>query len=180
MYDGLIPQRYAMALFKFAEDKKNTAEVYEEMKTVIRSFEKNPGLSKVLANPFVSRDDKRKLLQSAAGKPEDDYSSFVNLILNHNREEFAYPMALAYRRIYRRINKISDVRIITAAELPEDEHKRLDALVKSAFNDRTLELRYEIDPDIIGGFVIDVDNNRMDASISNEIEQLRHNLISSK
>lgn len=179
MYDGLIPQRYAMALFKYAEAKKNTKEVYDELKAVIRSFENNPSLQKVLSNPFVSRDDKRKLLLAAAeGKADDDYKAFVNLILNHKREMFAYQMALAYRKIYRQANKISNVDITMATELPEKEIARIDSLVQKAFPDRTLEIRHRIDPDIIGGFVIDVDNNRMDASVSNELQQLRHTLIS--
>lgn len=180
MNDGLIPQRYAMALYKFADGNHNTEAVYDVAKTLVSAFENNPDLNKVLANPFVSREDKQRLLIAAAGdNAPQEYGSFVNLILSHNREMFAYQMALAYRAIYRKINKISNVKISLASDLPKQEIERLDALVKKAYPDRVLEISYDIDPDLIGGFVIDVDNNRMDASISNEIEQLRHNLISS-
>lgn len=180
MYDGLIPQRYAMALYKFARDNRKTKEVYDEMQTVIASFESNPTLNKVLANPFVSRDDKHKLLVAAAGKGAGpDYNSFVNLILNHNREMFAQQMAYAFRDIYRDENKISRVRITTAAKLSDKELKRIFNLVANAYPDRTLETVYNVDPEIIGGFCIDVDNTRFDASVSNEIQQLRQNLISS-
>ena len=180
MYDGLIPQRYAMALYKYAKDTKKTEEVYDLLKNVISSFESEPELQKVMANPFVSRDDKRRLLIAAAGdKADDDYKSFVNLILNHNREMFAHQMALAYRRIYRQENSISSVRIVTAANLSAEAEKRIDDLVRKSFPQRTLEIVHAVNPDLIGGFVIDVDNNRLDASISNELEQLRHDLITS-
>ena len=179
MSDGLIPQRYAMALFKYAEDKNITKQVYEEMKTVVTSFETNPDLNKVLANPFVSRDDKRKLLLAAAVKPDEAYSAFVDLILKHNRGMYMWHMALAYRSIFRKVNRISNVVITTAAKMDPNEAKRIDDMVTKAYPDRSLEIVHTIDPDIIGGFVIDVDNNRMDASISNELEQLRQNLISS-
>lgn len=179
MTDGLIPQRYAMALYKYAEDKKNTNEVYDEMKTVISSFENNPELNKILANPFVSRDDKAKLLLAAAGNPDEDYKSFVKLILTHNREMFAFQMALAYRKIYRKAHRISSVVITSAAELGDAEKQRIDAMVKKSYPDRTLEIQYRVNPDVIGGFVIDVDNNRLDASLRHELEQLRHTLISS-
>ncbi len=179
MYDGLIPQRYAMALFKHAEDTKKTKQVYDMMKSVIASFESNPSLSKVLANPFVGRDDKRRLLIAAADGADEVYKSFIDLILNHNREEFAFQMALEFRKIYRRVNKISSVDIVTASQLGEEARNRIDTLVRKAYPGRELEIRHRVDADIIGGFVIDVDNNRLDASISNEIEQLRHTLISS-
>lgn len=181
MNDGLIPQRYARALYKFALEKGNASQVYEEMKTVVGSFESNPELQKMLANPFVSKEDKAKLLIAAAGaNAEEDYKSFVKIILNHRREEFAYAMALDYRRIYRDANKISQVKIVTAGELGEDELAKLDDVVKHAFPDRTLEIVRSVDPSLIGGFVITVDSTKMDASVSNEIEQLRHKLLRSK
>ncbi|MDE7381460.1 MAG: F0F1 ATP synthase subunit delta [Muribaculaceae bacterium] len=180
MDNGLIPHRYAKALFKFALAHDNASQVYDEMKTVIASFQKNPSLQKVLANPFVSRQDKASLLKAAAGeKAENDYLGFVKLILDMNREQYAYRMALAYRDIYRRIYKISQVKVTTASQLPDDEISKLHTLVANAFPDSTLEINDEIDPDIIGGFIIDVDDSRMDASISNEIEQLRLKLLSS-
>ncbi|MDE6865782.1 MAG: F0F1 ATP synthase subunit delta, partial [Muribaculaceae bacterium] len=52
-------------------------------------------------------------------------------------------------------------------------------VVEKSFKDTTFEYSEAVDPEIIGGFIIDVDSVRMDASISNELEQLRHNLIRS-
>ncbi|MDE6867324.1 MAG: ATP synthase F1 subunit delta, partial [Muribaculaceae bacterium] len=118
MISGLIPQRYAKALYKFALETKSAGRVYEEMKNVITSFQQNPELSKVLSNPFVEPADKERLLISAAGKnPGEDYKRFVKLILDHKREEFAYLMAYAYRDIYRKANNISQVKIVTAVKL---------------------------------------------------------------
>jgi F-type H+-transporting ATPase subunit delta len=181
MNDGLIPKRYANALFKSALDKNNAAAVYEEMKVVVASFEANPTLHKVLANPFVARDEKEKLLIAAAGETaESDYRAFVKLVLDNNREEFAHRMALSYLSLFREKNSISQVKITTAAPLGDKEMDRLHSLVKKAFPGRKLEFAEQTNPDLIGGFVLDVDSVRMDASLSNEIEQLRQNLLSSK
>ncbi|MDE5789829.1 MAG: F0F1 ATP synthase subunit delta [Muribaculaceae bacterium] len=180
MISGLIPHRYAKALYKFALENKSAGRVYEEMKNVIASFQKNPGLAKVLSNPFVDTADKERLLLAAAGNdPGDDYRRFVRLILEHKREEFAYLMAYAYRDIYRKANNISQVRISTAVKLGDDEMKKLHDVVEKAFTETTFEYTEEVNPDLIGGFVIDVDSTRMDASLSNELEQLRQNLIRS-
>lgn len=180
MNNGLIPNRYAKALYKYALDKGNAKTVYEEMQQVVKSFQDNQGLQRVLSNPFVSGDDKRNLLESAAGAlVEDDYRRFVRLVLAHGREEFAYQMALAYRDIYRKANRIAQVTVTTAAKLDDAEMDKLRNLVRNAYKDSELEFDTIIDPAIIGGFVIDVDNVRMDASISSEIEQLRQNLLRS-
>ena len=179
MDNGLIPQRYARALYKFALEHGTEAKVYDEMKQVIVSFRSDPRLVKVLSNPHVGLKEKADLLKAAAGdKVENDYLGFIKLILDKRREGYALQMALAYRDIYRKANKISQVKITTAVKLPDAEMKKLRDMVSSSFKDTTLEFSDEIDPDIIGGFIIDVDDSRMDASISNEIEQLRLNLIS--
>lgn len=179
MISGLIPHRYARALYKFAGDNNQQKVVYETMNNVIRAFADNSQLGKTLANPFVDKNDKRKLLLAAAGKkPGDDYSRFVSLILDHNREEFALLMAYAYRDIYRKANNISQVKITTATELPDSEVLKLKGVVERAFKGHVFEYSLAVNPDIIGGFIIDVDSTRMDASISNELEQLRQNLSS--
>ena len=177
MVSGLIPHRYAKALYKFALDSGNSKAVYGEMQNVVKSFRSDPRLEKILSNPYVEEADKRKLLLSAAGEnPSEDYERFVTLILEHHREEFAYLMALAYLEIYRKENNISEVKITTAVKLPDTELAQLRNVVEKAFKGVTFEYTYDIDPNLIGGFVIDVDSTRMDASISNELEQLRQNL----
>ena len=179
MISGLIPHRYARALYKFAGESNNCKAVYDVMKSVIEAFQANPQLEKVLSNPNVAADDKRKLLIAAAGKkPGDDYIRFVSLIHDHKRDEFAYLMALAYREIYRKENNISEVRITTAVQLPDKELSKLKAVVENAFKNTTFEYEYVVNPELIGGFVIDVDSVRMDASLSSELEQLRQNLSS--
>lgn len=178
MNGGLIPQRYAKALYKLALEQNNAAQVYEEMKSVVSAFEQNSDFNKVLANPFISNTDKERLLLSAAdGYLEEDYKGFVRLILDNRREMYAQEMALAYRDIYRKANHISMVKITTAAVMDKAQIDKLNALVQKSFIGNTLEFSYVIDPTIIGGFVIDVDSVRMDASISNELEQLRLTLL---
>ncbi len=181
MDNGLIPYRYAKALYKYALEQGKTSELYDVAKAAIASFEKNPGLSKVMSNPFVSNADKEKLLLAAAGSGADAaYDRFIKLVIEHRREEFAYSMMLAYRDIYRKENHISQARIVTATNLDKALSDKLKALVTKSFQGTTLEFTESVNPDLIGGFVIDVDSVRMDASVSNELEQLRQTLLRSK
>ena len=171
MITGLIPHRYAKALYKFAIDKGDTRRMYDLALTVVKSFRDNPDLQKVLSNPFVKAADKEKLIVAAAGeKADDDFRRFIDLV---------YLMMLAFRDIYRTQNHISQVVITTAAKLPDAEMDKLKKLVAGAFKGSTFEYEERVNPDLIGGFVIDVDSVRMDSSLSGELEQLRLNLIRS-
>ena len=178
MDNGLIPRRYAKALYKFALEKGESKKIYELSKQVIDSFRENPDLQKVLSNPFISDEDKENLLLSAAGTKDEIFDQFVKLILAQKRVEFAYAMMLAYRDIYRKENHISQAKITTASQLDEARMNKLRKLVTDAFKDSQLEFSEAVDPSLIGGFVIDVDSVRMDASFSHELEQLRQTLLS--
>lgn len=179
MSDGLIPRRYAKALFKLTEEKGVSTEVYEEMKTVIDSFRNNPELAKNIANPFLPAADKTRLLIAAAGANlEDYYKGFVRLVIDKKRTPWLEQMAYCYRDIYREKYGIAQVLITTAVSLPDAEMKRIRSLVEKSFPKIKLEFTEKVDKDIIGGFVIDVDSVRMDASLRNEIENLRLTLLS--
>ena len=178
MDNGLIPRRYAKALYKFALEKGETKRIYELSKRVIDAFRQNPDLQKVLSNPFISDEDKEKLLLAAAGEKDAIFDQFVLLILSQKRVEYANAMMLAYRDIYRKENHISQAKITTAVKLDDARMKKLRQLVTDAFKDSELEFTEAVDPSLIGGFVIDVDSVRMDASLSNELEQLRQTLLS--
>ena len=181
MDNGLIPHRYAKALYKYAEEKGNTKEIYDLAKSVVGSFESNPDLQKVLSNPFVSAGDKERLLLSAAGAGADDaYRRFVKLVIGHERADFAYAMMLAYRDIYRKANHIARAVITTASKLSDDHMRQLRDIVANAYKGYVIEFSEFVNPDLIGGFVIDVDSVRMGASVSNELEQLRQTLLRSK
>ena len=88
-------------------------------------------------------------------------------------------MAIAYCDIYRQAHHIAKVVITTASAMSEDEMDKIRSLVRNAYKDYELEYGTVVDPNLIGGFVIDVAGNRLDSSLSNEIEQLRLNLLRS-
>lgn len=178
MSNGLIPRRYAKALYKYAEEKGNIQTVYDTMKGLAESFKTNPDLQKVLANPYVDKIDKLKLLVTAAG-PEApaDYVDFVRLLLENKREEFANLIAIAFCDLYRNEHHIARVTVTSASPLTEDQLKKIRTIIDNAYKGWTVELSTAVDPTLIGGFVIDAGNNRLDASLSNELDQLRLNLL---
>ena len=134
MISGLIPHRYAMALYKYARETGSQQPIYEAMKTVLAAYSDNKDLQKTMSNPYVKGEDKRKVLDGLCqAKPDSPFDRFVQLVLDHKREEFFQLMALAYRDIYRKENNISQVRIVTAVEIPDTEMKRLHDVVEKSF-----------------------------------------------
>lgn len=180
MNDGLIPARYAKALYLVACEKKVDMKIYTMMKVMESSFASQSALQPVLANPYVADSDKESLLMSAAGAEPSDavFCDFLKLLARNRRLDMARGIANAYIALYRRENKIYEVKIVSAAKLSADEESRLRDLISRHLNGGEMEMSTDVNPDLIGGFTVTVGNERIDASVSNELKQLRLNLIS--
>ena len=180
MNDGLIPKRYAKALLKFAVEKHDDRRVYELMTTLTESYRSNPELAAVVGNPFVDNVTKTKLLTTAAGAGPDDrtYDDFIRLLVDNNRLTELRGIALAYLSLYREANNIYLVNITSAAPLEKSEVDRLDAIIRKHLADARIEYNMAVDPALIGGFVVNIGSERLDASVNNELKQLRLKLLS--
>lgn len=182
MDQGLIPRRYAKALYKFAQENGNDAAVYGLMKTLARSCEENPGVMQAVANPFVDSADKVTLVSAAAGAGKDDrcFADFLKLLVDNKRIDLSRDIAIAYMDLYRKANRIYRVEVVTAGKLDAASMARLKELVERHLDGGTMEYSERVDPELIGGFVVNIDNERLDASVSNEFKQLRLKLLSNQ
>lgn len=180
MNEGLIPRRYAKALYKVAAEGKSTDRIYDLMRNLDGAFRQLPALAEVVNNPFQSNDDKFSLLRTAAGATDADtlFVDFLRLLSDNRRLGMIHEMALAYVGIYRAENNIRSVRLTSAAPLPEDVTGRLKNLVAAHLKGARMEFSTDIDPALIGGFTVAIDNERLDASVSNQLKELRLNLLS--
>lgn len=185
MDQGLIPHRYARALYKVALERHCDEALYGLMLTLARSFESQPKLNDAIANPYLEPAAKEKLVLAAAGVTADDSSDaittlidFLKLLEKNRRIAFARETVLAYISIYRNAHHIAQVTVSSASKLDEDSTDRLRKIISDHTPGYSLEYTFNVDPDLIGGFTIAIDNSRLDASIKNELKQLRLKLLS--
>lgn len=180
MNEGLIPSRYAKALYKFALEKGESGRVYELMRSLSAAFAGNDGLQPVMSNPFVSYADKVALLDTASGAtPSDDcFHDFLKLLIANKRMDLIRGIALSYEDFYRRENNIYRVNTVMAAPMAAADEKRLKSMIEKHLGGAAMEYTSTIDQSLIGGFVVNIDSERLDASIKNELKQLRLKLLS--
>lgn len=185
MNEGLIPKRYAKALYKFACEKGADQGLYRLMGNLGRSFADNPALDATVANPFIGDDDKISLLKTAASLSGDKadaavsgaYSDFLELLRQNRRLPMAGSIARAYCDIFRKANRIYRVAVVSAGTLDAPEQSRLKKLIEEHLDGGKAEYAFSTNPDLIGGFTVDIDNERLDASVKNELKQLRLKLL---
>ena len=116
-------------------------------------------------------------IHGIVGTP-NHFNDFISLLTANKRLDMSREIALAYLDIYRKANNIYLVEVVTASELSNDDESRLKALIQKHLNGGTMEYSSRVDNELIGGFVVNIGSERLDASISNELKQLRLNLLS--
>ncbi len=182
MDQGLIPRRYAKALLMFADEHRTDAAVYEAMQRLDATFAAMPDLQHSLINPAVSDSDKIKLVLTACGADGSaaaEVEGFVTLLIRNRRLATLRQCALAYVRLYRDANRIYCVAVTSAAPLLPEELQRIKTLVERQLpKGASVEYSEAVAPELIGGFTVSIDNELLDASVANELKQLRFKLLS--
>ena len=173
---GVISVRYARALLKSATDAKIETDVYKEMQTLAKSYMEVPQLRQTIDNPMLSKDTKQQLLLTAVGeKPCELTKAFISLVLKEDRENVMQFIANSYVTLYRQQKNVIRGRLITAAAVSPATEQKMRQMVESKTNG-TVEFETEVNPDIIGGFILEYDTYRMDASVKTKLNTILNQL----
>jgi F-type H+-transporting ATPase subunit delta len=173
---GVISVRYARALLKSATDAGIEDAVYTEMQQLARSYVEVPQLRFTIDNPMLSKEKKEALLLTAAGKkPSALTKAFIQLVLKEDRESVMQFIANSYVTLYRQQKNIIRGRLITAARVTPATEQKMRQMVESKTNG-TVEFETEVNPDIIGGFILEYDTFRMDASVKTKLNSILNTL----
>ena len=102
MSDGLIPRRYAKALYKYAVENGDSQEIYELLKTLSFRYTAIDELKRAVLNPEISDEEKGAyMLKLVGGKPGSSLDKFLLLCVRNNRAEYLQKISLAYVDLYR-------------------------------------------------------------------------------
>lgn len=174
---GVISVRYARALLKSATDAKIEDTVYQEMQLLAKSYIEVPQLRQTIDNPMLAKDKKQMLLTTATGGDavSDLTKAFIALVLKEDRENMIQFMANSYVTLYRKQKNIIRGKLITAARVSPAMEQKMRTMVEQK-TQGTVEFETEVDPDIIGGFVLEYDTYRMDASVRAKLNSILNTL----
>ena len=176
MDSGIISNRYAKAIFQYASDRGEESRLREEFKILSEQFLAVPMLKFVLDDPTVSQADKVKVLTTAAGKDiSDTCLQVIRLIVKNGRTHYMQSVALMYDKVYRKAKNKVILKLITTEPASNEMKNKLVNLIEK--NSEQVDFLAKTDTDIIGGFILEIDDIRLDASIKNQLNQLRLEFI---
>lgn len=177
MNDSKISVRYSRALLQSAIEKKILDRVYRDM-TYIAEICKIGEIRDLLHNPTVPPSNKRKIFHDLVGKELDKITlSFIDMVIKNTREAYLPAIARVFRSDTMKHKGITETMLTTTIRIDEKIKKQFSGLIESTFNTK-VELIEIIDKDILGGFILRVDDKLIDASIRNKLHRIEKELKS--
>jgi F-type H+-transporting ATPase subunit delta len=178
MNDSKISVRYSRALFQSALEKKILDKVNEDM-IFISEICKIPETKEFLHSPVIVPSKKTEIFHAILGSNVEKITlSLIDLVVKNGRESFLPAIARVFIHETLKFKGITESVLTTAVKVDPKVLKEISGLISEVFKTKVV-LEEKIDTEIIGGFILRVDDNYIDASIKNKLRKIKKELLGS-
>ncbi|MBN1252757.1 MAG: ATP synthase F1 subunit delta [Bacteroidales bacterium] len=172
-----IAVRYSKALFILADEKNVLAKVYDDMKLIHEICEAEHDFVRLLENPVVPFYEKTKIFENIFAKKINTLSlQFLKLITKNRRENYLKHMAFEYINLYKAKLGIKTVTLTSVELINENLKQEIKNIIEKQYK-ADVELIEKTDAELIGGFVLRIDDEQYDASVVNQLERIKREFI---
>jgi len=174
-----VTSRYAKSLLDLSVEKGQLSEVLEDMKT-IGAMVKNRDLALLLKSPIVNTEKKRSIFKKIFDPHISEITkAFIHLVLNKGRESLIPEIGIEFIDQHKEMLGITSVKITTATPISEANIEAIKLkLLGSSIAEKSLEVETVVNPEIIGGFILEVGDNLYDSSIAYNLKKMRNKVTS--
>ncbi len=175
-----ISQPYAQALMSVARSHDLTEQVGEDVRSLLNLLRSSEQLRNFFANPFIKAEDKKAVLRQIIGETtvQPYLRNFLMLVVDRGRILLLEGIAEQYLTLLRQLNQTVLAEVISAVELTEAQQQAVQEKVKTMTNAHQIELDTKLDPELIGGVIIKVGSQVIDASLRGQLRRLSLRLSS--
>ena len=170
-----VHRTYAQALFDAAKENGRLEPVHEELTDFAAAVADVEELRAVLRNPQVEPRQKARILEQLLGEAEEILRNFLMLAAEKGRIADVDEIAREFDRLMAREERRLDVELTTAYELSDEDAQEIVQQIEAA-SGRKVDATRSVDPDLIGGLVLQAGSLRVDASVRGRLERLRREL----
>jgi F-type H+-transporting ATPase subunit delta len=172
--DPRAVSRYVKSLLDLSIDQKVVDDVHNDMLLFSKVVNENRSFAVMLKSPVIKHDTKREIMEKLfTGKVNKLTIAFLDIITRKNREPLLPAIAREFHNSYNDYKGVGKAVVITAVPLDAKLRGEIEKIVKSNSDKKQVELIEKIDPEMIGGFILNIGDRQIDASIKNKLKALK-------
>lgn len=174
MAESRVASRYVKSLLTLAVEQNVLDQVHNDMQSFDKVCKESRLFTLMLRNPVIKHDKKKEILYKIfSGKVHGLTLAIFDIITRKNREPLLPAIAEEFHGAFNEYKGIGKATVITASPLDAALRSQFEKLAKTLSDRKQVEIEEKIDEDMIGGFVLNVKDRQIDASIKNKLNALR-------
>lgn len=177
MQSPRLAGRYAKSLVDLAQEKGQLETVYKDMQYLQQVVKQSREFVVLMKSPVIKADKKNAILDAVSKDISELTKAFNRLLVTKGRENALPEIVNAFIDQYNTIKDIHKVKLTTATEASEELKRSMIEKVKAEAGFKSVELETKTDPSIVGGFILEFNNNKVDASISRDLKDIKKQFL---
>jgi F-type H+-transporting ATPase subunit delta len=175
MADTRVASRYVKSLLGLAVEQGVLEAVHRDMQFFDRVCHSNRDFVLMLNSPIIRHEKKKEILNKLfSGNVHALTMSIINILTKKNREPLLPVIATEFHNAYNVYKGIVRASIISTVPIDDKLRGELEVIVKKLSNTKLVELEEKVDKNLIGGFILNVGDRQIDASIKNKLKNLKN------
>ena len=168
-----IATPYAEALLQVAESRSETDTVAEQAKGLLAVWNGSSELRQALASPVLEPESKKAALAKLFNDQlTPSLQNLLKLLADRQRIAVLDAVLVRFLELYRELRQITLAKVVSATELTESQQQQLNQKVQAIAGTTAVEFDLSIDPSLIGGFIVSMGSQVIDASLSGQVRRL--------
>ncbi len=177
MNESLITKRYVKAIYQLAEEEGIQEKVKANIQLLHDCIKQSPEFSNLLNNPLIKPTQKTIIFDTLFKESfHPTTMRFLHLVIQNKREMHLLEICLHYLQFYKSLIRIKEAVITTAIPLSPKYRDDIYNFFTKKFK-MNIELEEKVDSSIIGGFILRVEDQQIDASIQSQLRKIKRELI---
>lgn len=174
MANEIIANRYAICLLELSQEKNILKEVFADIQLLLSNIQNNAQFAQMLASPIDFNNAKIKIIENVFATHIQPVSfQFLQLLIKKKRENILKEIAHSFIKLYNQLLEIHTIQFTTATPIDESLVNKITTKLQSEKNIKHVHVETNLDPSLIGGFVIEFDNQQLDASIKKDLNDIK-------
>lgn len=175
MKEIAVGNRYALAIYEIAKELNRVEDMYKELKIVMETYELNIDFKNFINHPLVKKDDKKEFISKVFSKEvSGETMNLLHYLIDKTRLAQIKAIVTEYLKLYYERNQIVEAEATFAVEPTKEQVEKLVSKLQAKIK-KEVRISTKIDKAILGGVVIRIGDQIIDASIKKEIEAFRNN-----
>ena len=168
-----VAEPYAEALLDLAKSNNSLQDMTNDMNIVSQFLANSSDLKKFLGNPLITKDAKKNVVKDVLGEQIDGRTlKFLLLLVDRGRIELLESVAEKFLELSYKQESIEIAKITSSIKLSADQQKEIAEKLKIITGAKQIKLALKVDPQLIGGFTIEIGSKMIDTSIRGQLRQI--------